>query len=262
VAREGIDVGYELCLSRARCRTADTAIEGDVKTSVPSLIGTNLQMTGPDGPIESRPVEMIECLVQFTSHGGHGRRPVAGFRQQGIDACQDPLIALGEGRNIRMHGHGVLGWIERSGLRCCAQIRDLCTYSIPGKAIPNGRVSSIQRAKSTGMETVIISAEDTIEMVSEALQKRYPSTVFAVRLEDKVDLEDAICGIDVIWVDGPSRDRVEDLVDRFQGVNWDPTTGALQSRSHFAVTPEGDLVRVLYNVDYIFCDGPMLAESC
>ena len=112
------------------------------------------------------------------------------------------------------------------------------------------------------MQTVIISAEDTIEMVSETLQKRYPSTVFAVRLEDKVDLEDAICGIDVIWVEGPSRDRVEDAVDRFQGVNWDPTTGALQSRSHMAVSPEGDLVRVLYNVDYIFCDGPMMAESC
>lgn len=100
-----------------------------------------------------------------------------------------------------------------------------------------------------------------MELVSEALQKRYPSTVFAVRLEDKVEQEDDICGVDVIWVEGPARDRVEDMLDRFQGVNWDPATGELQSRSHYAVTPDGDIVRVLYNVDYIFCDGPMLAES-
>jgi hypothetical protein len=111
------------------------------------------------------------------------------------------------------------------------------------------------------MKTVIMSAEDTIEMVSEALQKRYPATVFAVRLEDSMEQEEDICGLDVIWVDGPSRDRIEDLLDRFQGVNWDPTTGALKSRSHFAVTPEGDLCRVLFNVDHIFCDGPMLAAS-
>jgi len=111
------------------------------------------------------------------------------------------------------------------------------------------------------MKTVLVSAEETIEMVSETLQKRYPSTVFAVRLEDAVDQERDICGLDVIWVDGPSRDRVEDLVDRFQGVNWDPATGALKSRSHYAVTPEGDLVQIFYNVDYIFCDGPMLAAS-
>ena len=38
-----------------------------------------------------------------------------------------------------------------------------------------------------GMETVIVSAEETIEMVSDTLQKRYPSTVFAVRLEDTVE---------------------------------------------------------------------------
>ena len=112
-----------------------------------------------------------------------------------------------------------------------------------------------------GMETVIVSAEETIEMVSDTLQKRYPSTVFAVRLEDTVEHMDDICGLDVIWIDGPSRERVEDLVDRFQGVNWDPATGALKSRSHYAVTPEGNLVRVVFNVDYIFCDGPMLAVS-
>lgn len=111
------------------------------------------------------------------------------------------------------------------------------------------------------MKTVIMSAEQTLELVHETLQKRYPSTVFAVRLEDELEAEDGICGVDVIWVEGPARDRVEDMLDQFQGVNWNPATGELQSRSHYAVNEDGELVRVLYNVDYIFCDGPMLAES-
>ena len=51
------------------------------------------------------------------------------------------------------------------------------------------------------------------------------------------------------------------MLDQFQGVNWNPSTGELQSRSHYAVNDNGELVRVLYNVDYIFCDGPMLEAS-
>ena len=111
------------------------------------------------------------------------------------------------------------------------------------------------------MKTVIVSAEETMELVHETLQKRYPSTVFAVRLEDRIEQRDDICGVDVIWVDGPARDRVEDMLDQFQGVNWNPSTGELQSRSHYAVNDNGELVRVLYNVDYFFCDGPMLEAS-
>jgi len=111
------------------------------------------------------------------------------------------------------------------------------------------------------MTTVVVTAEETLELVSGMLQKKFPSTVFAVRLEDPVVDQDDICGVDVIWVDGPSRDRVEDLLDQFQSVNWDPTTGELGTRAHYAVNDDGELIQVLFNIDYIFCDGPALAHE-
>ena len=111
------------------------------------------------------------------------------------------------------------------------------------------------------METVFVTAEEAVEQISRSLQVHFPETVFAVRLEDPVMESEDICGIDVIWVDGPSRDQIEDLLDGFQGVNWDPRSGQLVSRMHHAVNPEGDLIQVVYNIDYIFCDGPVEAIS-
>jgi len=106
------------------------------------------------------------------------------------------------------------------------------------------------------METICVNAEEAVEQISDTLQRTFPETVFAVRLEDPVIEREDICGIDVIWIDGPRRDQVEDLLDAFQSINWDPRTGQLGGRVHFAVTPEGKLVQVMYNIDYIFCDGP------
>jgi len=97
-------------------------------------------------------------------------------------------------------------------------------------------------------------------MISDVLQRRYPTTVFAVRLEEPVSGVEDIRGVDVIWVEGPARDRVEDQLDHFQGISWNPSSGEFQDRDHFAVTEDGQLIRVLYNVDYIFCDGPALEE--
>ena len=111
------------------------------------------------------------------------------------------------------------------------------------------------------MDTVFVSAEDAVNQISRALQVNFPQTVFAVRLEEPTIKREEICGIDVIWVDGPGRDQVEDLLDVYQGINWDPRTGELNSRYHHAVSPEGELVRVVYNIDYIFCDGPIEAIS-
>ena len=111
------------------------------------------------------------------------------------------------------------------------------------------------------MDTIFVTAEEAVEQISTSLQRYFPETVFAVRLEDPVMDSEDICGIDVIWVDGPGRDQVEDILDAFQGVNWDPRTGELVSRMHHAVTPEGELVQVVYNIDYIFCDGPVEALS-
>lgn len=109
------------------------------------------------------------------------------------------------------------------------------------------------------MEPVLIPADEAVEMISAELQRTFPETVFAVRLEDSMLENSEICGVDVIWIDGPSRDRVEDLLDRFQGVSWDPRTGKLDGRIHYVVSPEGQLAQVFYNIDYIFCDGPVTA---
>ena len=106
------------------------------------------------------------------------------------------------------------------------------------------------------METICITAEEAVERIAETLQRNYPETVFAVRLEEPLVEKEDICGIDVIWVEGPRRDQVEDILDAFQSINWDPKTGKLAGRVHFAVSEEGRLVQVVYNIDYIFCDGP------
>jgi hypothetical protein len=106
------------------------------------------------------------------------------------------------------------------------------------------------------METICVSAEEAVEKIAETLQRNYPETVFAVRLEEPVIEREDICGIDVIWVDGPNRGQVEDVLDAFQSINWDPRTGELGGRMHYAISEDGRLVQIMYNIDYIFCDGP------
>ncbi len=109
------------------------------------------------------------------------------------------------------------------------------------------------------MKTVFVPATKTVDLIAKTLNKEFPETVFAVRLEDPVDRITDIRGVDVIWVDGPKRDEVEHVVERFQGMSWDPKTGVLEGRSHLVIDSEGNLTRVFYNVDYIFCDGPVTA---
>jgi hypothetical protein len=106
------------------------------------------------------------------------------------------------------------------------------------------------------MEIICITAEEAVEKIDESLQRSFPQTVFAVRLVDPVIEREDICGIDVIWVDGPRRDQVEDLLDAFQILNWDPRTGELGGRMHYAVSEQANFVQLMYNIDYIFCDRP------
>jgi len=106
------------------------------------------------------------------------------------------------------------------------------------------------------MNTVFVTASETVNLIAQALREEFPSTVFAVRLEDPVYSINDIRGVDVVWVDGPNREQVEDVLEQFQGMSWDPETGVLEGRSHLVVDDEGHLTRVFFNVDYIFCDGP------
>lgn len=109
------------------------------------------------------------------------------------------------------------------------------------------------------MDTVLVPAADAVRQIQTALSVHFPTTVFAVRLEDSLLNKEDVCGVDVIWVEGPTRDQVEDVLDRFQGVRWDPRSGELDGRSHYMVSEDGRLIQVYYNVDYIFCDGPATA---
>ncbi len=106
------------------------------------------------------------------------------------------------------------------------------------------------------MHSILVSAQAAVQEIRELLEKRFPSTIFAVRLEDPTLDSKDLRGVDVVWISGPSREDVEDVLDIFQGVRWDPRSGELDGRSHFMVSPSGELVEVFYNVDYIFCNGP------
>lgn len=107
------------------------------------------------------------------------------------------------------------------------------------------------------MESVFISALDTVDLIADALRQEFPDTTFDVRPEEEPSTDDdAICGVDVNWFGGPSRETVQDLVDRFQGVSWNPGNGTLNGRSHWVVDSAGRLTQIFYNIDYIFCNGP------
>jgi len=106
------------------------------------------------------------------------------------------------------------------------------------------------------MDTHIISAQRAVGIIATALAEEFPYTDFAVRLEDPLLSSADIRGVDVVWSSGPGREQVEDILDQYQSVSWDPLTGVLSSRTHYNVSKNGDLIRVMYNIDYIFCDGP------
>ncbi len=109
------------------------------------------------------------------------------------------------------------------------------------------------------MQRVTISIEETVERLMKALEEQYPDTLFALRRGEGTESRRDLRSVDLVWIDGPSREEVEESIDRFQGVTWDPRSGTLESRSHFQVAEDGSLVQVHYDLDYIFCDGPTRA---
>ena len=106
------------------------------------------------------------------------------------------------------------------------------------------------------MDTIIISAQRTIDLIAQTLAEEFPNAEFMVRVEDPLLTSKDIRGVDVVWSGGPSREEMEDVLDQYQSVSWDPLTGILSGRTHYTVNESGDLNRVTYNIDYIFCDGP------
>ncbi len=106
-----------------------------------------------------------------------------------------------------------------------------------------------------------LSPKETVELVFQTLEKRFPGVLFAVRLVAPVlaDLaeEPGRRSIEVVWLKGPGREAVAEAVERFQGIEWDPRTGRLRRISHWLVDANGGLRRVTYGADYIFCEGPL-----
>ena len=105
------------------------------------------------------------------------------------------------------------------------------------------------------MDTIIVSAQRTINLIAQTLADEFPDADFMVRLEDPLLTSKDIRGVDVVWSGGPSREEIEDILDQYQSVSWDPLTGTLSGRTHYNINEDGDLIRVTYNIDYIFCDG-------
>ena len=117
------------------------------------------------------------------------------------------------------------------------------------------RIAETIITEQSFMNTIIISAQRTISLISHTLSDAFPNVDFIVRLEDPVLNSKDIRGVDVIWSGGPSREEIEDVLDQYQSVSWDPLSGTLAGRTHYNVSENGDLVRVTYNIDYIFCNG-------
>lgn len=108
---------------------------------------------------------------------------------------------------------------------------------------------------------MFFTPKETVELVFQTLEKTFPGVLFAVRLVapilDAAGEDPGRRSIEVVWLKGPSREAVAEAVDRFQGIAWDPRTGKLRPAVHWLVDADGNLRRVRYGVDYIFCEGPL-----
>src|SRR5690606_30169304 len=108
------------------------------------------------------------------------------------------------------------------------------------------------------MHTINFTTRSTAEIVRKDLETRFPGTRFVVTVDLPVEPFGpslALVGLLVRWADGPTREQVEDVVSRYQGLEWNPQTGVLEEHEHMDVTDEGELRRIRYGVDYVFVDG-------
>jgi len=107
-----------------------------------------------------------------------------------------------------------------------------------------------------------MTLNETKETIARLLEQRFPGVLFALRQDKPVyhgPLEDRGCGsLEVLWASGPTREEVQEVVEPFQGIDWDPQTGFLMAADRLAVNPDGILERMTYGVDYIFCSGPLI----
>ncbi len=109
------------------------------------------------------------------------------------------------------------------------------------------------------MQTVNFTTRSTVALVRAELVRRFPGVDFDVTVDMPVEPFGpalALVGLVVKWRDGPTREEVEHVVARFQGLEWNPQTGVLEEHEHMEVTSDGELRRLRYGVDYVFMDGP------
>ena len=110
------------------------------------------------------------------------------------------------------------------------------------------------------MELKHIPAEATVGLIVSTLERKFPGVLFAYRLDPPVAYRygatHELRGLDIVWVEGPDREAVEEIMASYQGIEWDPRSGQLEESVHFVVNEQGEMERVRYGIDYIFCDGP------
>lgn len=88
-----VHIRYELRGAFSCGGTADSAIEGNIQTSMSSLVRADLQMRPTNCSIKSGPMEMIERVVEFADNGSHCSRPVAWLGQERINSRADVVIS-------------------------------------------------------------------------------------------------------------------------------------------------------------------------
>jgi len=103
---------------------------------------------------------------------------------------------------------------------------------------------------------------ETKRIVTAHLERRFPGVLFAIRPGKPVKhgpLEDRGSGsLEVLWATGPTRDAVQEVIEPFQGIDWDPHTGFLMAADRLSINEEGLIESTNYGVDYIFCAGPLI----
>lgn len=108
------------------------------------------------------------------------------------------------------------------------------------------------------MRTIHFTTRSTMALVRSELKRRFPDVDFDVAVDMPVAPFGpalTLVGLVVRWTGGPSREAVEEVVSRFQGLAWNPQTGVLEEHEHMEVTSDGVLRRLRFGVDYVFVEG-------
>jgi hypothetical protein len=101
--------------------------------------------------------------------------------------------------------------------------------------------------------TVYIDANETAKLIRQTLRAAFPGQKFSVR-------KSRGGSVYVTWTDGPSSERVRNLVLRFEGSSFDPMIDLKSSREVIETDGKGGARRVQYGIDYVLTQREISEE--